>query len=286
MNADDQNLKTSSDDIDLLVLIERSLRFFSRYKWVFIIAVTAGLGLGLFFYFSLPKVYKSRLIVHSFLLANQEEIQIVDNWNELLKKKEYPALAAAFHCRENILYPLKKLKADEIQKVFTTTNPNGFSIDILTSDNDILPELQNGIVYGLENGDYVRARIAVKRANLQELIGKTSQEIGKLDSTKQVMEKIIRGNEKPSSSLIVDGSGINRQLIEMNEKLLSFKEGLQFANAVQVLQGFSRFKQPAGPKLAVWLLIGLFLGLSVGYLYALIHSVRARLKARSIQGKL
>jgi hypothetical protein len=286
MNADEQNLKTSSEDIDLLVLLERGILFLSRYKWVFIIAATAGLGLGLFFYLSLPKVYQSRLIVHSYLLANQEEIQIVDNWNELLKKKEYPALAAAFHCRENILYPLKKIKADEIQKVFTTTNPNGFSIEVTVTNNDILPDLQNAIVYGLENGEYVRDRIAIKRTNLQELIGKTSQEIGKLDSTKQVVEKIIRGNEKPSSSLIVDGSGINRQLIEMNEKLLSFKEGLQFADAVQVLQGFSRFKQPSGPKLSVWLLIGLFLGLSLGYLYALVHSVKAKLKARSAQRSL
>lgn len=280
MHAGEQKTGTASDDIDLLLLLERCILFFRRYKWVFIIAVMAGLAVGTFFYLSLPKVYKSRLIVHSFLLTNQEEIQIVDNWNDLLKKKEYTILAAAFHCRESLLYPLKKIKAEEIQKVFTATNPNGFTIEVTVTDNAILPDLQNGIVSGLENSEYVRDRIAVKKANLQELIGKTSREIEKLDSIKETMAKIISGHGSTSSSLIIDGSSVNRQLIEMNEKLLSFKEGLQFANAVQVLQSFSPFKQPAGPKLIVWLLAGLLLCLSLAWLYALVHSIQSRLKTR------
>jgi hypothetical protein len=280
MNAGEKNLKSASEDIDLLLLIERCVLFFRKYKWTFIIATIAGVVLGTGFYFSLSKVYKSRLIAHSFMLTNQEEIEIVDNWNELLKKKEYTALASAFHCPENILHPLKKIKAEEIQKVFTPSNPNGFSIEVTVTDNAILPELQKGIIYGLENSEYVRERTAIKRANLQELINKTSHEIMKLDSTKETMERIINGQGPSSPSLIIDGSSVNRQLIEMNEKLLYFKESLQFSNAVQVLQSFSRFKQPAGPKLVVWLFIGLLVCLSLAWLYTLFHSISLRLKTR------
>jgi hypothetical protein len=66
----------------------------------------------------------------------------------------------------------------------------------------------------------------------------------------------------------------------MNEKLLAFREGLQFSNAVQVLQSFSPFKRPDGPKLVVWLLAGLLLCFSLAWLYALIHSIQSRLKMR------
>lgn len=270
-----------SEDIDLLLLIERGILYFKRYAWAFTIAITFGLLLGIFFYRSLPTVYTSRMIVHSFMLANQEEIQIVDNWNRLLKKKEYETLAAVFHCRQDVLTRVKSIKAEEIQKVFSAVNPNGFSIEVTVTDNAILPELQNGIIYGFENSEYVKDRLLVKRANMQELIDKTNTEIQKIDSTKRILDNIITGKGRASSSLIVDASAINRQQIEMNEKLLSYKESLKFSNAVQVLQSFNKFKKPSGPKLIVWLLIGLVFSLCLAFVFTLFHSVRVRLKERA-----
>jgi hypothetical protein len=221
------------------------------------------------------------MLVHSYILSNEEEIQIIDNWNDLLKKKEYTALAATFHCRENILFPLKQMKAEEIQKVFSPDNPNGFFIDVNVTDNSTLDELESGIVYGLENSEYIKERIAVKRANLSELIEKTSAGIKKLDSTKKILEDIISGKGKSSSSLIIDPSAINRQLIEMNEKLLSFKTELKFSNAVQVLQSFSKLKNPVSARLIVWLISGLMVFLFLAYIYALLNSINKRLKNRA-----
>ncbi len=268
------------EDIDLLLLIERCILFFRKFRWIFIIAIILGLSLGIFVYSALPRIYRSRLIIHSFTLTNQEQIQILNNWNSLLKNKEYAELATTLHCSEKILHQLKQMKAEEIQKVFSSENPHGFTIEVNVTDNSILDELQNGIVFGFENSVYIKQRLALKRADLQVLIDKTSTEIKKLDSTKKIMEDIIGGKEKISSSLIIDGSSINRQLIEMNEKLLSFKGELKFTNAVQVLQGFSKFQKPVGPKLIPWLIIGLLFFLSLAYVYALFSSINQKLKAR------
>jgi len=281
MNTDAKKPDSQSEDIDLLLLIERSILFFKKFRWLFIIAGLLGISSGVFMYFSLPRVYKSRLIVHSYLLTNQEEIGIADNWNELLKKNEYAALAAIYNCPENILHQLKQIKTEELQKVFTPTNPNGFFIEVIVTDNSILDELQNGIIYGFENSPYIKERFTVRRADLSELIDKTSAEIQKLDSTKKIVENIIGGNGKSSSSLIIDGSSINRQLIEMNEKLLGFRQELKFAKAIQVLQSFSKFRKPIGPKLVVWVVLGLVIFLSLAYIYALYSSVKEKLKTRS-----
>jgi hypothetical protein len=270
-----------SDDIDLLLLIERSLLFFRRYRWVFIIAVVLGVALGILRHRSATKVYQSRMIVHSFLLTNQEEIGIINNWNELLKKQEYATLATIFNCSETTLHHLKKIKAEELQKVFTPTNPNGFTIEVTVTDNAVLKDVQNGIVHGFENTPFVRERIMVKRANLTELITITSAEIQKLDSTKKNLERIISGNGRSSSSIIIDGSSINRQLVEMNEKLLNYRQELKFANSIQVLQNFSAFSKPTGPRLIVSLFFSLLVFLSIAYIYALIHSVNKKLKERS-----
>ena len=274
-----------TEDIDLLLLIERSVLFFRKYKWIFIIAALLGISLGIFGYFAITKTYKSRLILHSFILTNPEQIEIINNWNNLLKKKEYDELAAAFNCNKNIFHRLKQMKVSEIQKVYSPNNPNGYYIDVIVTNNSVLDELQKGIFSGLENNEYIKRRLAARRADLQEMIGKVQQEIIKLESTKTQMEKIIGGKEKSSSSLIIDGSSINRQWIDMTERLLGYRQELKFTSAAQVLQSFSKFKKPAGPKLVPLIVLGLILFLAIAYLYALYSSVKEKLKARSLSRK-
>jgi len=281
MRGDTKTPDSQPDDIDLLALLERSILFFKKYKWIFLAAILLGLLLGLLRYRSLPKLYKSRLILHSIVLTNQNDIQIVANWNALLTSRGYTELAADFNCQEDILHKVKQIKAEEIQKVFTPTNPNGFTIDVLVTDISVLEELQKGIVYGFDNSEYVKDRLAAKRNRLRELIDKTSAEVKRLDSTKKTVENILSGKGASSSSLIVDASGISRQLIEMNEKLHSFREDLKFTNSVLVLQSFSKFKTPVGPNLFVWLFLGLASCLSIAYLYALFSSTNQKLKKRS-----
>jgi len=280
MNAGDIKKETSTEDIDLLLLAERSILFFRNHRWIFIIAIVLGLGTGYYFYRSIPKTYKSRMVVHSFLLSNPEEIQIVKNWNELLNKKEYEVLKKSLNCSENVLQKVKQIKAEEIQQIFSQANPNGFTIDAIVTDNLVLDELQKGIVYGFENIDYIKRRLDTKKASLSELIQKTNSEITQLDSTKKMVTDIIEGKGKIASPLIIDVSGANRQLVEMNEKLTGLKEGLAFTNAIQVLQNFEKFSQPVGPHLIPWLIMGLIAFLSLAWVLALFSSIREGLAGR------
>ena len=282
MNKDAKYEAPGSDDIDLMLLIERVLLFFRQYKWLFAGAVVAGLLAGTWICRSLPKVYKSKLVLHSFFLTNQENIEIVNDWNELLQRHEYPELATTFHCREEVLHQVKQLKADEIQKVFTPDNPNGFTVDVTVTDNAILDELQNGLIYGLDNSPYVKDRIAFKKARLASMIEKTDAEIHRLDSTRGMMEEILTGKRKNTTPFIIDGSTINRQWVDLNEKLAGLKEEYQFTRSIQVLQNFSRFRQPSGPHLSVWLLLGVIFFVSVAYVFALLRNINLRMKARVV----
>ncbi len=282
MSAETKHTNATADDIDLLLLFERILIFFRKYKWTFLIASVLGLASGIFVYCVLPTIYGSRLVAHSFLLTNQEHIKIIENWNDLLRKKEYSELSASLNCPQNLLTRVKKIKADEIQKVFSTTNPNGFVIEVNVTDNAILDDLQKAIVYGLENSQYVNQRLSSRRSNLEELIEKTTAEMGKLDSTKKTVEDIIEGKGRSSSPLIIGGATINNQLIDMNEKLLSYKDELKFIAAIQIFQGFSKFDKPIGPHLIPWLIIGLLFFLSLAFLFSFLHSINSKLKERSL----
>jgi hypothetical protein len=81
--------------------------------------------------------------------------------------------------------------------------------------------------------------------------------------------------------MILDGSTINRQIIELNEKRLNYKNELQFADAVQVLQSFNRFNKPTGPRLIPWLIIGLVAFLAIAAIIAFVDTIRIRMKIRA-----
>jgi hypothetical protein len=274
--------RTASDDIDLVAFLERGIIFFRDHRLHFLVAAISGILLGLALYFLLPKVYGSRMMLHNnSFLTNSEQIQIIDNWNELLKKKEYEPLVLELGLPESTVKAIKKISAAEVQKVFTPNNPNGFYVDVRISENSLLPAIQNGIVFGINNTEYVKERVAARRSELNEMIQKLGIELTKLDSTKTSIQNIISNKEKNSSYLMVDVSNINRQWIDLNEKLLGYRNELKFSTEVIVLQSFSQFKTPVSPGWKLLCFLGLVLALVVCYIFLMIRSINRRIKRQT-----
>src|SRR6185436_15520398 len=199
----------ASDDIDLINIVERAFLFFRRYRNTFLVAVIAGIALGCLKYYTSGKMYKSRLILHSSFLTNLEEIEIISYWNELLKRTEYGALAQSFNCDENMLHDVVSIEGSEILKNYSASNPNGFFIDVRIKDNSVLPALQKALVYGLNNTEYVKQRLLLRKKDVETLIDKVTAEIQKLDSVKKSIENVITSGKQNPGSFMLDIPGIN-----------------------------------------------------------------------------
>jgi len=272
----------ASDDIDLINIAERAFLFFRRYRITFIIAIVAGIALGCFQYYTSAKMYKSRLILHSSFLTNLEEIEIINYWNELLKRKEYPALAQSFNCDENMLHNAVSIEGSEILKNYSASNPNGFYIEARVKDNAVLPGLQKALVYGLNNTEYVKQRLSLRKKDVETLIDKVTAEIQKLDSVKKSIENVITSGKQNPGSFMLDIPGINKEFIDMNEKLLSYREELQFSSSgIQVLQSFVPLNTPVSISLRVMILLGILFCLFIAFIFTVAHSVLERLKKRA-----
>jgi len=274
------NSESNPDELDLIVVVERMVAFFNRFFYILIIFPTIGLIAAFLLFLSTQRKYTSELVLHSSILTNLENIQIIENWKTLLRKKEYNTLAGLWNSNPDLVKKVKKISAEEIQKLYVQENPHGFIVQVTVKDTSILDSLQQGIVYGLENTEYVKERLITKRANLVELIEKVKGEMAKLDSTKLAVENILNNKNKSSSSLFVDITSINKGIIDLNEKLLAYKEQLKFANATQVLQNFNKFSQPESRNGPLLLFVGAIIGLVIGYLIALIIAVRQKLIER------
>ena len=272
---------TMTDDMDLLDLIDKASRFWKAYKKIIFLFSALGIVLAITFYKIVSPTYTSTLLLHSFLLTNTEEINIVENWNDLLKNGEYTLLSKRLNCDKALVKKITELKANEVQKLYVQNNPNGFTVEASVKDNRILNQLQKGVVYGLENSDYIKSRLTSRRANLVDLIGKVKEEIKKLDSTKSSVEKGITTTASHSSSYIIDISNLNSQTIALNEKLLDYQDQLKFTNAVQVLHDFEPFEKPTSPSLIKYLLLGGISGFAIGYIVATYKHIKKLLVSRN-----
>ena len=239
-----------------------------------------GLLAGLVLYLAIARTYDSKMLVHSNVLTNQEEIQVVRNWNSLLGKGEHESLSRMLNMDRATLGKVSRLGAEEIQQVFSPINPHGFTISATVTDTAVLDKLQEGIIYGFENSPFVKEKLEFNRQALQVLIDKTEGEIAQLDSMKNSMGEIISGRGRVSSSVIMDGGTLSKEIIALNEKLIGLKRDLQFTSAVQVLQGFQKFGKPSDPNLLPLLALGLLVFLAIAYALALVHSLNRKLKQR------
>jgi len=263
------------DELDVINLIQKALSFFNRFKIILLSSFIAGLAIGLYFYFSSPRQYSTRLIVHSMFLSNQEEIEIIDNWKKLLAG-EKSQLANTLNCTKEAVKKLSKISAEEILKVYASNNPNGFIINVSVTDTSILDELQRGIVYGLNNSPYVKEKIAIHQARDNELIKKTSDEIAKLNVTKTTIDSLIRSSH--ATPMMLDISRINAEWIDLNEKIFAYQEDLKFTTGLQVLENFNRGKLTR-TGLLKFTFLGLATGLFIGYLISLLLYVQTKMKA-------
>jgi hypothetical protein len=276
-----------SDDLDLIHLAGKMFSFAASYGRLIALFAMFGILTGYALYKMAPRQYESTLLLHSSTLTNTEQINIIENWNALLKAGEYTALAERLHCDPDMLKKVSKITAAEIQKLYMPNNPNAFVVTVLVKDNAVLDSLSSGIVYGFENNDYIKAKLASKRSNLSALINTVKIEINDLDSTKKNIESSISKNSRyPASSFIVDISTINGQVINLNEKLLAYQDELKFCHAVEIFHKFDTFERPVSPKFFKSLSLGFIGGFAIGYilsLYLYLHK-RSAVHARPAPG--
>ena len=268
------------DEMDPVILLEKGMTFLRNSRRILLLFAILGLALGFGRYLVSPKIYKSRSLLHSVVLTNQEEIEMIQHWNQLRGRGDLHQLAQTMNMDVEILKKLKKIDAEEIQKLYIQNNPNGFAIDIWVTDTAVMDELQAGIVYGLGNSLYVKERVDTRKARFVEMIRNVSYELAKLESTKATVDSVIRNSKTGASPFLLDISSLNSQWIGLHEKLLSYQEELKFANAVQVLQQFYKPTKPIGPSLLKNLVFGLIGGLFLGYLVALYFQLRKKLEGR------
>ena len=275
MDDDRRTVQSNTDEVDLRILLRNVIGFFRKYGGVLVLFSGIGLLIGLISFMQTPREYPSKLIAHSSILTNIEQIKIIDEWRTALKKGETEVLSRIFKIDQKIVEKVTEITASDVQNAPGPPLINGFIVDVLVKDTSILDTLQKGILNGLENNEYIKPRLALRRSEVLFMIQSVNDEIQKLDSSRYFLQRgqAVKG-VSANGGVIVDISELNSQMITLNEKLLLYKRELQFLNPIQVLQSFEKFKTPVKPRLMVLLFTGLLAGIFFGFVVAFILYIR------------
>jgi hypothetical protein len=273
--------RVESDEVDLLLMLRNSLRYVKSYWNLFLLSVILGTLGGWAAYHLLPPTYKVNMIADSEILSSMEIMSIVESWQELIKKKEWHALAQRLNVSDEVAYNVGGLEADLVNQKMVGSDPDqdAFVISAHVKDNRVLDALQAGIIYSLENNKYVRERVAVKKQNFDSLRHQINSQIADLNNLKSSLRRMVENGGGGSGAFLTDPASINEIIVDLYEKRLLVDENLRFIDDIQVIEGFSRFDKPDSPKLSICLVMGFAAGLLIAIAIVAIRGVQARLDA-------
>jgi len=261
------------EEIDLLKLFLKAVLTIRRNFWLIVIFFLVGAGLGWAYYSSSKKVYDNTMVISSSILTQSYCQKLIDGTNRYRRENNLKALAQQLSLTEEQAMEVFVIKIDDLLEITDLKDQTAFLVTVTVGNQDILPDLQKGLVHYLENNEFVKIRVKQNERYLSETISKLEQEIKDIQELKL---KISNGEffEKAKGNVMFDPTIVNSKIVELTKEKLTLQNSLALVKSVQVVEGFSRFERPSAPKLSLSLIAGSFVGLFFVAALIVIKSVR------------
>lgn len=279
----------------------------NRTLFIVLIIFSAALSLTYGTLFK-KKFYESTMILSSSYLNNRIVENTVDKLNLLAQEKEKSGLAkelrmsldeakglTLFEAKPFIdqseLVELELLKEqlrnagekkqDEkiINQVISRIeieNRHSFEIKVRSLDPKVFLGLQNSLVNYFRTSDYIRKRIEITKANLQDRRKKLLAESQKLDSLKEVIysnyKNMAEQARQGSNNVILSDRSVTNPIDVYNQDLSLYSQiqeidrNLYIQPDFEVVSGFTEFSEPASASLPKMIAQATLIAIAFGYL--------------------
>lgn len=259
-----------SDEIDLGELLLKLFKIVNRNKLILIIFTTLGMAGGLARYYLKVPVYESSMMLRSDILTEAYSETLTDNLKRLIEERNDALLSEKLSITAEEASHLVDIKVESVEEASTPVGAVKniiFLISVEITDNGILENLQAGIVNFLENNEFVKKRIDLRRKRFEALVSQVNIEIKEIDSLKKRMNEGIIYNQQGANLVVLDPSNVYEKALSLFKEELTYQENLELIDSIQLIEGFTAFKNPIAPRLSIsggsGLLVGLFLALII-----------------------
>ncbi len=266
-----------ADEIDLVELTLRGVNIIRRNFWLLTSLLLVGISLGVFHYFTSKKVYTSKMVISSGILTKSFSEKLFDNTRSYLKENNYQAIASQLNISEQAAQNIIFIKIESVTEVLDLKDQERFIVTVEVYNQNVLGELQQGLIYYLSNNEFVKVRVQQNKSYLTQTIKKIEQEVAELENLKV---KIYNGEffQNLSGNLLFDPTTVNSKILELTKEKINLQNSLELVNSVQVIEGFNRFEKPIRPKLSISIALGATIGLILAGLLILFKAVRRLLE--------
>lgn len=292
--------------LNILLATKRATR---SHRILIVLTVVLFVGLGIFWHTNGREYFSSGMVIESAYYDRDLMDGAVSELNALAEQEAFGALGRKLNISREEAENLRSLQvepliAEEDRMLLNSyiesfeagnitaeelvtfrekliKNNSKYRITVEVFSNDLLQNIQDGLVYYLENNDYVERRIDVQKENLQALRAKLQEERGKLDVLKGLLAdnfSRLSENGRTGSNNVILGSAENmtdplnvyREDIKLYNEELSIHKQLALMENVEVIKSFTAFKKPANLSLLKMILLSGLIGLGAAYALVLL----------------
>lgn len=262
------NKVQKEEEIDLLALLLKGVTVIKANFWLIVTFFVIGTGLGLAYYYSAPKIYKSDMVVSSQILSKPITESLIYNINKHRGENNIEELMRVMNVDEKTASKVTRFSVKSISEVADPDEKERFIITVEVLDPETLPQVQKGLIHYFQNNEYVKMMVAQNVSFMKQMIAKIDAEIEDIQSFKQ---KLMNGEffQSAKGNVMFDPTEMNSRIVELTKEKLTLEKDLQLANSIQVIEGFIEFQRPSSPMLSVSIISGSVIGLFfVGILLA------------------
>ena len=259
-----------SDEIDLGELLLKLFKIVNRNKFTLLILTALGVALGTVNYYLKEPIYESSMMLRSDILTEAYSETLTDNLKRLIQERNDALLSEKLSITAEEASHLVDIKVESVEEANTPVGAVKniiFLISVEITDNGILENLQAGIVNFLENNEFVKKRIDLRRKRFEALVSQVNKEIKEIDSLKKRMNEGIIYNQQGANLVVLDPSNVYEKALSLFKEELTYQENLELIDSIQLIEGFTAFKNPIAPRLSIsggsGLMVGLFLALII-----------------------
>lgn len=249
---------SSTDEVDLVFVLVRVIRFFAGSWKYFVFATLAGAITGLTIFYVSPKVYRSKFTGECMVLPDSRVVDLINDLKKLSEEGDEKQLAAKLGISIEEAAEIESIEALSTIKInkeaigvdeylLPSTTSYIFSVEADVKDNAILPTLQKGIIRYLSSNEYSKIRIERFFENKKAMVAVIDRQIEKLDSVNSAYETKLIQKDGPNITLAHPGD-FRMLLIQLEEKKQAILDDIKFAEPVRVIQPFTPFNKHVAPK--------------------------------------
>ncbi|HEX6224479.1 MAG TPA: hypothetical protein VFZ52_08715 [Chryseolinea sp.] len=264
-------------EIDLIGLFLAGINVVRANFLIIVLFFCVGTALGVAYYYSSQKVYESKMLVSSAILTLSYSEDLIERINTHRREGNFSTIMRLLNVSEKTAKAFTRLTIDNIASVDDLKETDKFIITGYVLDQDVWPELQEGVIHYLENNEFVKIRVEQNKNYLKQTLAKVQEEIKDMEAFKQ---RIISGEffQSARGNVMFDPTTVNSKILDLTKEMINLQNSLALANSVQVIEGFTKFERPVSPKLSLSIVGGSIVGLfAVGALITF-KSIRKLLK--------